>query len=322
MSETIPLITIGITCFNAEDSIEAAIKSAKAQDYERFEIIVVDDCSTDISPTILKEQKNITVIFHEKNTGPGGARQTLISNARGEYIAFFDDDDISKPERVRIQYEHIKKAQKEFNTDLIACYCSGERAYPNGYTVNLKSIGRKETVPHGALMADHILYYGSKQKDWCYGGTPSCSLMCKTDIIKSLGGFDSAFRRVEDLDFAIRLALAGGYFIGTEQNLFRQNATFAGDKTAKKNVEAELQLVEKYKEYLIDKKKYYYARHWPILRYHHFERDYSKFLFVLIGLLIHHPISTLRQLIGNAPKRFVHELKVKKSNVNENTSSI
>ena len=57
MSETIPLITIGITCFNAEDSIEAAIKSAKAQDYERFEIIVVDDCSTDISPTILKEQK-------------------------------------------------------------------------------------------------------------------------------------------------------------------------------------------------------------------------------------------------------------------------
>jgi len=85
------------------------------------------------------------------------------------------------------------------------------------------------------------------------------------------GGFDSNFRRVEDIDFAVRLALAGGHFIGSAEPIFIQYATESLDKAPEKNLEAELQLVEKHKDYLQSKNRYIYAKKWPLLRYHHFK---------------------------------------------------
>ena len=88
MNESPPLITIGITCFNAESSIRRAVESALAQSWAHKEIIVVDDCSTDSSLETLKDLKGIKVIHHEQNIGPGGARQTLLNEAQGEFIDY------------------------------------------------------------------------------------------------------------------------------------------------------------------------------------------------------------------------------------------
>ena len=55
-TNNIPLITIGITCFNASDTIERALKSAFSQDWENYEVIVIDDCSTDGTRELIQKE--------------------------------------------------------------------------------------------------------------------------------------------------------------------------------------------------------------------------------------------------------------------------
>ena len=89
------LITIGITCYNAQATIERALKSASSQDYEKTEILIVDDCSSDESLNIINNYKrknnlDFKIICHKTNKGPAGTRNTIINNSNGKYIAFFD----------------------------------------------------------------------------------------------------------------------------------------------------------------------------------------------------------------------------------------
>ena len=88
--------TIAIASYNLEKYIERAIKSVINQEFENYEIIVVDDCSTD--NTVLKakqyESNKLRVLQTSKNTGTaGGPRNIAIDNAKGEYIIFLDGDD-------------------------------------------------------------------------------------------------------------------------------------------------------------------------------------------------------------------------------------
>tara|TARA_B100000401_G_C52324946_1_gene493656 strand:+ start:270 stop:584 length:315 start_codon:yes stop_codon:yes gene_type:complete len=100
-----PLITIGITCFNAEKTLERALLGALNQDWPNFEIIVVDDASTDSSKVILKKYelkiKNISIYYQTVNKGCANSRNIVISKAKGKFISFFDDDDFSRSDRIR-----------------------------------------------------------------------------------------------------------------------------------------------------------------------------------------------------------------------------
>ncbi len=312
------LITIGLTCYNAENTIERAINSALAQTWPNKEILVVDDVSSDNSGKVVsglaKTRPEIRLITHEKNVGPGGARQTLLNEARGEFIAFFDDDDESLPDRIAEQYQRITQYENETGEELIACYAGGRRIYPNNYIKPLPAIGSKPEVPHGPGMADSVLFYGRRKK-WYYGsGTPTCSLMARCDVLRRVGGFDPSFRRVEDMDLTVRLALAGCHFIGCDKELFIQYATWAGDKSAEKNLEAEQKLAEKYKDYLQEADRYYYALNWPKVRYWHFKRSYWKMLAVLWKLFLRHPLKITVHFLDTGPKRFLHERKMAKKN--------
>ena len=312
-----PLISIGITCYNAADTIQRAIKSALEQSWDNIEIIIVDDCSTDRSIDVIKKSltniNNARLIEHEKNLGPAGARQTLLDNANGEFIAFFDDDDESSPNRVQTQYERIISYEKTTGASLIACYASGKRVYPNGYELELNAIGSKQVIPAGSSVADYLLFY-KRNKGWFYGtGTPSCALMLRKNTLIEAGGFDTTLRRVEDVDFAIRLALKEGHFIGCSENLFTQHATQASDKSYKNNKDAEVQLALKYEDYLKSVKHFEYAKRWPLIRYYHFEKKYAQMLLCLCSLFIRAPIKVTKHLLSTGPKRLLHERRVFKS---------
>jgi len=313
---THPLITIGITCYNAADTIARAIDSGLSQDWPNFEIIVVDDCSTDASVSVIekcmKDHKNTAMIKHTTNQGPAAARQTILDNAKGDLIAFFDDDDESAPRRIKTQYERIISYEKETSENLIACYVSGERIYPNGYSLKMEAIGSKPRIPNGTLVADRLLFYGPVSNCFFGNGTPTCSLMARRSTFESIGGFDPDFRRVEDVDFAIRLALAGGHFIGCPETLFMQYATTGNDKAPEKNKDAELQLAEKHKEYLQSVGRYIYAKKWPLLRFYHFKGQYLKMITVLCELFLRHPFKTSAHFLHTAPRRFFHERKMNK----------
>ncbi len=314
MNENAPKITIAITCFNAQDFIGRAIDSAFAQNWPNTEILIADDSSTDSSREVITKKiegrANARLIVNEVNLGPGGTRDVLLNEAKGEFIAFFDDDDKSLPARIETQYRRITSYERETGQTLVACYASGVRNYPNGYKKELPAIGSQAVVPQGPGMAESILFYG-RRANWFYGsGTPTCSLMARTSTLKQAGGFDKNFRRVEDLDLTIRLSLMGASFIGCPETLFTQHATTGNDKSHRKNLDAELQLAEKHKDFLKSVGMYDYARNWPKMRYYHFTKQYAHFLLTLAYLLVKYPIKTSTHLLDTGPKRLRHERKM------------
>ena len=312
-----PLVTIGMTCFNAEETIKRAIRSALSQDWPKIELLIVNDCSTDSSLEVAKKAivdiQRARLICHKENTGPAGARNTILAEAKGEFVVFFDDDDESLPERISEQIKLLTSYEKRTGNNLVACYASGIRRYPNGHTKLLPAIGsRYIDIPYGSGVADYLLYY-HRRRGWFYGsGTPTCALLARYSTFSTIGGFDPKLRRVEDVDFAIRLALMNGYFIGTKKKLFIQYATDTSDKTPELNLEAEQKLVKKYKDYLIKRKRFNYAYNWPRLRFYHFKKQHIKMLITFINLFIRYPLSSTRHILITGSNRLLHEFKINK----------
>lgn len=88
-------ISVIMSAYNAQDTINRAIRSVLNQTYNDIELIVVNDCSTDKTEQKIKKFKDNRIVYikHDKNMGAGCARNTGIKSATGDYIAFLDSDD-------------------------------------------------------------------------------------------------------------------------------------------------------------------------------------------------------------------------------------
>ena len=82
-----------IPAYNVQEYIDKALKSVLNQDFKNYEIIVVDDCSTDNTASLVNKYSKVKLIRHTENKASGGARNTGLDNAKGEYIIFLDADD-------------------------------------------------------------------------------------------------------------------------------------------------------------------------------------------------------------------------------------
>lgn len=109
-----------IAAYNIQDYIERAILSVEKQTFKNIEIIVVNDCSTDNTENIIlklnDKYKNIKYILHKENKRAGGARNTALDIANGEYIVFLDGDDYLASEDV---LEKLDKVIGNDNCDVI-----------------------------------------------------------------------------------------------------------------------------------------------------------------------------------------------------------
>ncbi|NHC41258.1 glycosyltransferase family 2 protein [Bacillus sp. MM2020_1] len=107
MSPQQPLVSIITPSYNAGLFIERTIASVRKQTFQNWEMIIVDDCSTDNTPAILehykKEDERIHVIFLNQNGGAAVARNIALQQAKGRFVAFLDSDDCWKPEKLTRQ---------------------------------------------------------------------------------------------------------------------------------------------------------------------------------------------------------------------------
>lgn len=129
-----PLVSIITPNFNCSRYIAETIESVLAQTYTNWEMIIVDDCSTDDSYQIAteysKKDSRIKVLKNEKNSGAAFSRNSALDIANGEYIAFLDSDDLWLPEKLEKQikfmqennyfftytnFEHISEDSKSLN---------------------------------------------------------------------------------------------------------------------------------------------------------------------------------------------------------------
>ena len=124
MSQEI-FVSIIVPVYDVEEYLVECIESILAQTWKHFEIILVDDGSTDSSGKMCDEyaeKYNCIFVIHKKNGGLSSARNAGIDVARGNYLAFIDSDDVVHPDYLR---ELVKIVEKE-NADLVACdFCVG-----------------------------------------------------------------------------------------------------------------------------------------------------------------------------------------------------
>jgi glycosyltransferase involved in cell wall biosynthesis len=108
-----PVHTVIVPAYNAAETIESAIRSVQAQTTPSFEVIVVDDGSTDATAAVLEriaaDHPRITVIS-QPNAGPSAARNTAIDRAAGAYLTFLDSDDLLMP-------AYLEAVEASFATD-------------------------------------------------------------------------------------------------------------------------------------------------------------------------------------------------------------
>ena len=110
-------VSVIIPCYNAEKTIRETIESVLAQTYQDFEIIVVDDGSTDGSQGIIQSFEDKVRYIYQENKGQASARNTAIRASDGTYLAFLDADDLWMPDKLEKQ---ITIMQQE---DIHWCYC-------------------------------------------------------------------------------------------------------------------------------------------------------------------------------------------------------
>lgn len=122
MSELVSIIT---PSYNSAKYITEAIQSVQKQTYRNWEMIIVDDCSSDNTVSLveqfIEDDHRIHLLKLNKNSGAGVARNTAINEAKGKYIAFLDSDDLWKPEKLSKQIEFMNEKKIPFTFSFYDC---------------------------------------------------------------------------------------------------------------------------------------------------------------------------------------------------------
>lgn len=191
--------SIVIPLYNKEKFVAATLDSILAQTFTDYEVIVVDDVSTDGSLSVAerysgKFNPGFRIVSHQKNSGLSAARNTGIRNANADLIAFIDADDTWKPDFLEKMHELIHKFPGA------GIYASGyEEKYPSGMAMDIhKNLDFRPGEMN--LVADFFKANAHQPIFW-YG-----SAVVRREVFDKSGFFDESITYGEDTDFNIRAA--------------------------------------------------------------------------------------------------------------------
>lgn len=192
MQKNIKYVSVIIPTYNRASRLMAAINSVLNQTYQYFEIIVVDDGSTDETEELINslDDTRITYIKLEGNSGPSHARNVGIERSRYKYIAFQDSDDLWCENKLEKQIRRI-----ENDPDTAMVYCAF-RYLINGREVKIPPDSYKNEQLEGDMFDS--LWDGNKI------GAPT--ILVKKECIEKVGGFSEELQSLEDYEFVLRIA--------------------------------------------------------------------------------------------------------------------
>lgn len=304
--DTLPLVTIGVTCHNAAGTIARAVGSALGQDWPALEVLVVDDASEDDSATVVArlaaQDFRCRLVRHTRNQGVAAARNTLLDHARGSFVAFFDDDDESAPDRVRRQVERIRAYEAATGAEHVICTTARRLILPGGEIVYEPCLGGDTTPgPHGTGVAELILNGRPIMEPG--GSAPTCAQMARRSVYRQLGGFDPKLRRNEDTDFNLRAALAGAHFAGISAPLVMQTVTVTRDKAFEEERANMLYFIDKHRHFLDAQGDYAFARSWFDMKFDLLVGRRARALTRVCRLMVRWPLRTMRRVAWSWPNR-------------------
>lgn len=192
-----PRVSIIIPVFNGERFLAASLESVQQQTYRDYEVIVVDDGSTDGTKAIVLAAGAPVRYVHQPNRGPAAARNTGIQAARGELFCFLDADDAWVPNKLAIQLEFMDRHPH------IGMIFSDEEEFDER-GVQCRSL--LATSAFFSALTQHAPIDGAFQKLLEENFIPTSMVMARKSCFESAGVFDVALRGPEDRDMWSRIA--------------------------------------------------------------------------------------------------------------------
>lgn len=227
-----PLISIIMPAFNAERFLEDSIQTVLNQTFTDWELLIVNDGSTDRTVNIVeahtKKDERVKLI-NQENKGVGAARNKAIRASQGEWIAFLDSDDLWNPEKLQKQMDTVNTI---FGIDLV--FSDGWIFYEN----NLNELQQyfyylsnsKDAIIPVANFSGDVMY----KMQYRYNYVPILSVLVKKSVLAKVGFQEERkyYQGCEDLDYWIRIAKAGAEFYGMNEKLFyyrKHNNSISGN---------------------------------------------------------------------------------------------
>lgn len=224
-----PLVSICIPCYNGADHIRYAVDSALNQTYSNIEIIISDDCSTDLTYSILNEYQDdrIKITRNQANYGFAGNWNHVVSLASGEYIKLLPQDDVISDDCIAKQLDalqsHGKKTAFVFSSRNIlsptgkVLFSRGRNFLPEKMYIDQSEIIKKIVRSGGNPI-----------------GEPGAVLMDKSAMYRA-GLFDGSHHYIIDINYWVRLLGVGGcIFINENLASFRVNLKSESVRLVKK----------------------------------------------------------------------------------------
>jgi glycosyltransferase involved in cell wall biosynthesis len=187
------LVSVLVPTFNSEAYLAHAIRSVLSQTYRDWELIIVDDGSTDGTRAYLEGlgSPHIRLIVSEHTGNPGRVRNLALAAAQGHYVAFLDSDDWWERDKLTAQGEALNR-----HPDCGWCYTGLRGVTDEGREIEL--FDRRGFVPHDGWILERLVAGDA--------AVTTSTVMAERALIEEAGGFDEGFALAEDLDLWIRLA--------------------------------------------------------------------------------------------------------------------
>lgn len=203
MSSNNPQVSVVIPAYNQAHFLAHAINSVLAQTYRDYEVIVVDDGSTDDTAAVAQQFGDAIRYIHQTNRGLSGARNTAIRNAKADVIALLDSDDLWEPAFLEVMLKLLKQ-----HPEAAGAYCGFQYINAGGEIVGKPSL---KMVPPEKFHETVVI-----EGNWL----APCGVIFRKQLALDIGLFDESLRALEDSDMWIRMSTHRP-FVGLSQALVR-----------------------------------------------------------------------------------------------------
>jgi glycosyltransferase involved in cell wall biosynthesis len=193
----VPRVSVNIPAFNAEAFLARALRSVEDQTYGDYEIVLVDDGSTDGTAEIARSFEKVRYVY-QAHQGEAEARSRGLGESKGDLVAFLDADDEWLPEKLERQLAFMEERHSEFSYSDSYCTKGGKRVRYS-----------KLAPPYDGQILIPLL------EEWLeHAFITNNSVVASTELLKRVGGFDfeAPFRSNTDYGLWLRVALAGTRF--------------------------------------------------------------------------------------------------------------
>ena len=190
-----PRLSVITASYNCAQYLREAVGSILNQTFSDFEMVIVDDCSSDgsfeLAQKLAKEDARVWPLCMPQNSGPAATRNFGIQTARGEWLGILDGDDVAMPRRFEEQFKLIDQDPNLImvSSNSVSINSDGDALRAHTYPTNHEDLvrnlhGRKAIPPHS-------------------------SMVYRKDLVDAIGGFNVRFKRSQDYDLWLRLSELG-----------------------------------------------------------------------------------------------------------------